>query len=203
MLGSIALGYLLGNFQTAYLIGKFFGKMDIRQEGSSNAGASNVTQVMGWRFGFVTALFDILKAFIAVKISFWIFGGETEAFTAGAFAVLGHMFPFYLKFKGGKGLASLVGMMLAFEPEIGLAMMASVLLLTIVTDYIAIGSLTVYMGLPILLYFYGMDQVILLESAALAIVGLMMHIGNIKKILRKEEKGLRATIKKKKVERRK
>ena len=65
MLGSIALGYLLGNFQTAYLIGKFFGKMDIRQEGSSNAGASNVTQVMGWRFGFVTALVDILKAFIA------------------------------------------------------------------------------------------------------------------------------------------
>ena len=198
MIGSIVLGYLLGNFQTAYLIGKFFGKIDIRQKGSSNAGASNVTQVMGWKFGVLTALADILKAFLAVEISFLIFGGPVEAFTAGTFAVLGHMFPFYLKFKGGKGLASLVGMMLAFELEIGLAMMASVFFLTIVTDYIVVGSLTVYLGLPILLYFYGMEKAILIESAALALLGLCMHIGNIKKIIRKEEKGLRATIRSRK-----
>jgi len=198
MIGSIVLGYLLGNFQTAYLIGKFFGKIDIRQKGSSNAGASNVTQVMGWKFGVLTALADILKAFLAVEISFLIFGGPVEAFTAGTFAVLGHMFPFYLKFKGGKGLASLVGMMLAFRPEIGLAMMASVLFLTIATDYIAVGSLTVYLGLPVLLYFYGLDSVVVFEATVLAIVGLGMHIGNIKKIIRKEEKGLRATIRSRK-----
>ncbi len=198
MLGSIVLGYLLGNFQTAYLIGKFFGKIDIRQKGSSNAGASNVTQVMGWKFGVLTALADILKAFLAVRISFWVFGSDAYAFTAGTFAVLGHIFPFYLKFKGGKGLASLVGMMLAFKPEIGLAMMASVLFLTIATDYIAVGSLTVYLGLPVLLFFYGMEKAILLESAALALLGLWLHIGNIKKILRKEEKGLRATIRNRK-----
>jgi glycerol-3-phosphate acyltransferase PlsY len=195
MLGSMIIGYLLGNFQTAYIIGKLFGKMDIREKGSANAGASNVTQVMGWRFGLITALVDIFKAFIAVKISFWIFGGELEAFTAGTFTVLGHMFPFYLGFKGGKGLASLTGMMLAFRPEIGIAMMISILLLTIITDYIAVGSLTVYVGLPFILYFYGMDSVIVFEAAALAIVGLWMHIGNIKKIIKKEEKGLRATLK--------
>jgi glycerol-3-phosphate acyltransferase PlsY len=197
MLESIIIGYLLGSFQTAYIIGKFYGKMDIREKGSANAGASNVTQVMGWRFGVITALVDILKAFIAVKISFWIFGGELEAFTAGTFAILGHMFPFYLRFKGGKGLASLVGMMLAFRPEIGLAMMVSVLFLTIITDYIAVGSLTVYVGLPFILYFYGMDSLVVFEAAGLALIGLWMHIENIKKILRKEEKGLRATLKKK------
>ncbi len=198
MLESIVLGYLLGNVQTAYFIGKIFGKIDIRGKGSSNAGASNVTQVMGWKFGVFTALVDMLKAFMAVKISFFFFGGNLQAFTAGIFAVLGHMFPFYLKFKGGKGLASLVGMMLAFELEIGLAMMASVFFLTIVTDYIVVGSLTVYLGLPILLYFYGMEKAILIESAALALLGLCMHIGNIKKIIRKEEKGLRATIRSRK-----
>jgi glycerol-3-phosphate acyltransferase PlsY len=197
MLGSIFTGYLLGSFQTAYIIGKFYGKMDIREKGSSNPGASNVTQVMGWRFGVITALVDIFKAFIAVKISFWIFGGEIEAFTAGTFAVMGHMFPFYLRFKGGKGLASLVGMMLAFRPEIGLAMMVSILFLTIITDYIAVGSLTVYVGLPFILYFYGMDSLVVFEAAGLALIGLWMHIENIKKILRKEEKGLRATLKKK------
>jgi len=153
---------------------------------------------MAWKFGVLTSLADILKAFLAVEISFLFFGGTVEAFTAGTFAVLGHIFPFYLKFKGGKGLASLVGMMLAFKPEIGLAMMASVLFLTIATDYIAVGSLTVYLGLPVLLFFYGMEKAILLESAALALLGLWLHIGNIKKILRREEKGLRATIRSRK-----
>ena len=201
MIGSMIIGYLLGNFQTAYIVGKVFGEMDIREEGSSNAGASNITQVMGWKFGLVTAGVDILKAFLAVKISFWFFGGELEAFTAGAFAVLGHIFPFYLEFKGGKGLASLVGMMLAFRPEIGIAMMASTLIITIMTDYIALASLTIYAGIPLLLYFYGMGSLIVLEGSGLAILGIYMHIGNIKKIIRKEEKGLRVTLKKRKVER--
>lgn len=200
MAASILAGYLLGSFQTAYFVGRFFRGTDIRQEGSSNAGASNVTQVMGWRFGILTALADMLKAYLAVRISLAFFGGEAEAFTAGAAAIMGHMFPFYLQFKGGKGLACLVGAMLAFEPEIGLAMMLAVLFLTLVTDYIAIGTLAAFTGLPVLLYAYGKGPFIISEAVLLAFVGVWRHRENVAKILQKKEKGLRATLKRKKHE---
>ena len=197
MIQAVLIGYVLGSFQTAFFIGKFFGKLDIRREGSSNAGASNVTQVMGWRFGIVTALSDILKAYLAVWLAFRYSGGETAAFLAGTAAVLGHMFPFYLGFRGGKGLACLVGMMLAFEPEIGLGMMLAVFLLTVATDYITVGTLAAYAGLPVVLLLYGKPVPVLGTALLLSLLGIWKHRENVRRILNKEEKGLRATLKKK------
>ena len=107
--------YLIGCINPAYIIGKIKG-FDIRQKGSMNAGASNVVINVGKRAGVATALFDILKAFFCVKMSGVLLGDmPTAVVFCSVCCVLGHIFPFYLKFKGGKGFASLGGLVLGFN----------------------------------------------------------------------------------------
>ena len=105
----VLLGYLLGCSHMAYYIGKLK-KLDIRSAGSGNLGASNATVLFGWGSGVLVAVHDIGKAFAAVLLAKWLFPDlEYAGAAAGVACVLGHIFPFYLEFKGGKGLASYYG----------------------------------------------------------------------------------------------
>ena len=136
------IGYFIGTFNPSFLIGKHRG-MDIRTTGSGNAGASNALIHFGKAVGAACALFDIAKAWFAVFICRTLFAGFTQALAvAGTASILGHIFPVWLRFRGGKGLACLGGMILAFDWRVFLAILAAEIILVFITDYICFVSTT-------------------------------------------------------------
>lgn len=194
---SASLGYSLGCIQTAYLLCKLIRGIDIRNYGSNNAGASNVTIVMGLKYGVVTALVDILKALAAVALVGSLFPGRVELlFVAGAFSIIGHIFPFYLKFKGGKGAASLIGMTLAIDYKLAAATILTIILVTLAMDYIALGSMGMFTAMPVLTYFLNYSMTCVAIGIILAFICYYKHEINIRRILSKEEVGLRTLVKK-------
>jgi glycerol-3-phosphate acyltransferase PlsY len=196
---SIVIGYLLGCFQTAYIMGRAVKKIDIRTAGSNNAGASNVTMVLGWKYGIITALADIFKAAFAVILVGSIFPNSKELiFIAGAAAVIGHIFPFFLRFKGGKGAASLIGMLLAIDFKIAFIAIITIVVITLIIDYIALGSIGMFTVLPISTYAFNYPLVCTAIGVGLALVCVYKHQINIKRILTKEEAGLRRVLNKNK-----
>lgn len=194
---SAIIGYALGCLQSAYIIGKLAGRIDIREHGSNNAGASNVTTILGWKYGILTALLDIGKAVIAVLIVKYVYPGTSNLqFTAGAFAIIGHVFPFYLKFKGGKGAASLIGMFIAIDIKIAIILALSIVILTLVLDYIAIGSIAMFTAAPIASYFLGYPIEAIVICTVLSVICYYKHYINIVRIIKGQETGLRKVISK-------
>lgn len=190
------IGYLFGCFQTAYIIGKIKGNIDIRLHGTNNAGASNITRVMGWKYGIITALLDILKGTAAVILVGFLFPDKPALlFTAGAFVVLGHIFPVFLGFKGGKGTASLIGISLAIDLKIAIVIVLALVIITIVTDYIALGSLAMYTLFPLMALFYKYPLSCIVILTLLCFIGFYKHSINIKRMLSREEVGLRQVAK--------
>jgi acyl phosphate:glycerol-3-phosphate acyltransferase len=196
---SALIGYLLGCFQTAYIVGRVVKRIDIRTQGSNNAGASNVTMVLGWKYGAITAFTDVFKAALAVILVGIIFPGSKElVFIAGASAVLGHIFPFFLKFKGGKGAASLIGMLLAMDLKIAIIAILTIVIITLAIDYIALGSIGMFAVLPVSTYAFNYPIICTLIGVALALLCVYKHQINIKRIMKKEETGLRRVVNKNK-----
>ena len=198
------IGYLMGSIQPAYLIGKLKG-IDIREHGSKNAGAANTSMTLGWGLGFLTALLDILKAAAAVHLVRCFLTSEPfnlitpESFTflpflGGAMAVLGHNYPFYMKFKGGKGTACAMGLMFGFDPLWGLIMIATLMLSTIITNYLVVGTVNIYLVMIYLAVFkYGQTEIIII-SVLLGIQGFYKHRMNFKRILDGSEPTFRGTL---------
>lgn len=190
-LACAAIGYALGCINFAYIISKIKG-FDIREKGSGNAGASNITISLGWGYGVLTAVMDILKSTAAVLICKKLFPDNPVApFLAGTCAVLGHIFPFYMKFKGGKGFASYMGMVLAINWKLCLAMAITTVILTLVTNYIAVATLAVVTIVPIYFIYIGADVPIIVILVLLAAVIYFKHRINIKRIINGEEIKLR------------
>lgn len=188
----VLIGYILGTVNYAYIIGKIKG-FDIRTKGSTNAGASNATITMGWRIGVIVGLCDILKAFISVIIAKAIFPElEFAGVIAGVSCILGHMFPFYLKFRGGKGFASYLGMILALDWRFFLIIGVSIIIITVVTDYIALATLTTVVVYPLYLIFTKIEILVALIVTIASIAMIFKHISNIKKIISGQEIGLRS-----------
>ncbi len=195
---AILIGYALGCIQSAYFLSKIVGKMDIREQGSGNAGASNITAIMGWKYGFLVGLVDVLKGLFAVLIVKWIYPNSPDlAYLSGIMAIIGHIFPFYMKFRGGKGVATLVGMMFGLNWKLGILFALLVALPALLTDYIVIGSFTVFVTLPIVTYILEYPIVFTLMSVCLTILVFYLHRANIQRIINKEELKIRAVIKKK------
>ena len=200
--GSTALliGYLFGCFQTSYFISKMVSQKDIREIGSGNAGASNVTSELGWKYGILTGFADVLKAYIPTQIVLYIFPGAYQPLDliglAGTGAVLGHIYPFFLDFRGGKGVACYIGMLLAIDWQIGIAIIIGLILLTIITDYVAVGSISLYIIIPILAYYNKYSYVVVGCAVVLLVVGMIKHWINVQRILSGSETGLRSVFKK-------
>lgn len=190
------IGYIIGSFQTAFFMGKLTKGIDIREHGTTNAGASNVTIVMGWKCGVITAIIDILKGVVAVLLIKHLYPGSTFLpFLAGTMAVLGHIFPVYLKFKGGKGTATIVGFVMAYDYRMGIILFLTVFLLTIITNYIALASIIMYTTLVFISYLFGYQMEIIYLGIVLAIISYFKHYENMIRILKGQEKGLRGVIK--------
>lgn len=189
------LGYFLGCSNMAYWLG-LIKKVDIRNNGSGNLGASNATVLLGWKAGIVVAVHDIGKAVLAVVLAKLLFPGlEAVGAAAGVACVLGHIFPFYLKFKGGKGLASFWGLILALNWKVALAMLLLGVVLTVVTDFISVAALSISVTAPVGIWFLeGSILVPLILFIATAVM-IFKHIENIQRIINRTEIGLRSTAK--------
>ncbi len=179
---SILAGYLVGCINPSYFIGKLKG-FDIRKSGSRNAGGSNALITMGKLIGALCMIFDILKAFAIIGIMVALFPDVPYLYSiTGVACILGHMFPFYLGFKGGKGLACLGGMILAFNWKVFVVMLLLELVLAIVIDYLCVVPITASIAYPAV---YGLMSgnlvgalIILVATAAMVI----KHLENLKRI---------------------
>ena len=168
----LAVGYICGLFQTSYIYGKTKG-IDIREHGSGNAGSTNALRTLGKKAGAVTLLGDCLKCVLAIFIAKLIFAGHGGTdlplleMYAGAGCVLGHNFPFYLKFKGGKGIAASVGLLLAFDWRLFLVCAVLFFGAFFLTHYVSLGSLLGYFGFVAALIVLGQQGAYDCTSAAL------------------------------------
>ena len=191
----ILLGYLMGSSNMAYWI-SLYKKVDIRGNGSGNLGASNATVLLGWGAGVVVALHDGAKAFFAVLLAKLLFPGlEYAGVVAGVASIMGHIFPFYLKFKGGKGLASLVGMAIAMDWRVALAVFVLLVAVTLITDFIALGTISASIATPIGMWFTTHNLMIPLILGIATVVMICKHLENIERIRNKTEIGLLSTVK--------
>lgn len=140
----LVIGYVCGLLQTGYLVGKL-NHIDIRKEGSGNAGSTNAVRVMGWKAGLMTFAGDVLKCVLAIFLVRYLYRGSEYlpllAMYAGMGATLGHNFPFYLKFKGGKGIAVLAGLVISTNPAMVPVPLAAFLIAVIFSRYVSLGSL--------------------------------------------------------------
>lgn len=192
---AIILGYLLGCSSMAYYIGRFK-KTDIRTAGSGNLGASNATVLFGWSAGVAVALHDIGKAVIAVIAAKWLFPQlEYAGAAAGVACVLGHIFPFYLGFRGGKGLASYFGMVLALNWKLALIIGAVIVLATLITDFISVGALSSIVVAPVYTFFTTHNLILVAILGVATMVMFLKHWENIIRIAKGQEIGLRRTAK--------
>ena len=190
----VLLSYLIGCSSMALYLSRMK-KTDVRQAGSGNLGTSNAVLLLGWRAGILVGLHDIGKAFLAVHLAQWQFPLLPHAgAVAGVACVLGHIFPFYLRFKGGKGFASYLGMTLALNWKFALIILIAVVVLTLLTDYIVVGTFTTVVSVPLYL---GIARHSLLLAMILCIataVILFKHRENLVRICRGTEIGLRSAI---------
>ena len=186
----LLLAYLMGCSNMALYLSKYKG-VDLRAAGSKNLGASNAMVLMGWGPGVIVAVHDIGKALLAVVLARhfgqWL---PFIAAAAGVACVLGHMFPFFLRFRGGKGFASYLGMTLALNWKFALLVMMIVALVTFISDYIVVGTVTTVVLVPAYMAFtHGLYFSAILCIATAAI--LIKHRENYVRIYRGTEIGLR------------
>jgi len=192
---TILMAYLLGCSNMAVYIAKLR-KVDLRGSGSGNPGASNAAILMGWPAGILVGAHDIGKAYLAVFLAKLLFPdlyGIAEA--AGVACVLGHIFPFYLKFKGGKGFASYLGMTLALNWKFALIVMAAVVLVTLITDYLVIGTFTTIVAVPAYVGITGRSWLLAAILGVGTAVIFFKHRENIVRLIKGTEIGLRSTAK--------
>lgn len=181
-LGCILMGYLIGGINPAYIVGRLKG-FDIRKRGSGNAGASNAVIVMGKKIGFISAFFDIFKAFLVSKLSSILFSGVAYATVlSGVACIVGHIFPAFMKFRGGKGLACLGGMILAYDWKLFLMLLCGELILVLLVDYICVVPMTASVIFPVIYALQTKDMVGTFVLLACAILILYKHIENLHRI---------------------
>ena len=139
---SLVLTYILGSIPFAYIYGRIFRKIDIREHGSGNIGATNVLRVLGTKAGIIVLLLDILKGFIPVLIFSLLYPlTQWHPVLIGIFAILGHTFTIFLKFKGGRGVATSAGVFLALSPYTITAAILIFILVVVITKYVSLGSM--------------------------------------------------------------
>lgn len=210
----ISISYLIGSIPTAVWIGKLFYGIDIREHGSGNAGATNTFRVLGWKCGVAVSIIDILKGFVAAyyvsQLGFELGGIPKYAFniwnidvfmriTAGLFAVVGHMYPLYAGFKGGKGVITAAGMLLGIEPiSISLALTIFVIIL-FTSRYVSLASIIATFTYPLFLlllrYGFGMDSIdgsLIVIGSVVATGIILKHVGNIRRLINGTENRIKS-----------
>lgn len=178
----VLLGYLIGTVNPAYIISKIKG-FDIRSRGSGNAGATNAFLTIGKGWGLLCALLDIFKGVVAFRLAKYLFPNLTYAgMLTGASCIMGHIFPVWLGFQGGKGLACVAGTVLAFHWKVFLILLVFEIVLALTVDYICVMAMSLAVIVPLV---YGWMTRDIVGTLALVAVGLVLeykHMDNIRRI---------------------
>lgn len=192
-LACIIVPYLIGSLNSAVIFSKLVFRDDIRNYGSKNAGMTNMFRVYGKKGGLLTLAGDVLKSFIAVFFGAFIFGSLWGgAYVAGFFCVIGHIFPIYFKFKGGKGVLASAIIILCTCPIVFIILILLFALITVASRYVSLGSVTCAFFYPMILYafirnLHGIIVIPVIFSVMLAALVVIMHKSNINRLFKGEE----------------
>jgi len=196
LLLTLILSYLLGSIATAVWVGKIFHKVDVREHGSGNAGATNVIRVLGWKTGVPVLLLDVFKGWTAamLPVFFNLAGDGTALITnyqiaAGLAVVIGHIYPVFAGFRGGKGVATIAGVLLAIHPLLTISCLGIFLCVLLISGYVSLSSISAGIAFPIFLFlFFDTPSVFFkIFSVVVAIALIFTHRKNISRLLRGEE----------------
>lgn len=193
------LAYLIGSLPSAVWIGKWFHNIDVREHGSGNAGATNVIRVLGWKTGIPVLLIDVAKGALATLLPLFFKLAEPESsllinyqIIAGVTAIVGHIFPVFAGFRGGKGVATIFGVLLALHPLLTLSCIGVFLIVLLITGIVSVSSITAGLAFPVFLYvlFDSPSVVFRIFSVFVAVALVITHRKNIGRLMKGEEKKL-------------
>ena len=183
----VPLAYLMGSLSTAVIVSKLFGLPDPRQQGSKNPGATNVLRLGGKKAAAITLAGDAVKGLIPVMLAQYL-GTTTDMVAAvGLAAFLGHLYPVFFGFKGGKGVATALGVLSGFSGWVGLSVLATWILMAVVFRYSSLSALTAALLAPVYVWFILKSPVLAGAALAMALLLVSRHRANIERLLKGEE----------------
>jgi len=182
------LSYLVGSISAGYILYRLSEKKDIRRFGSQATGATNVLRLKGWKFAVPVGLFDIFKGFVVVYFALRLLPDKRIALLCGFLVVLGHCYPLFIKFKGGKGVAAAVGVYTALAPVPLLFSMGIFLAVVLFTRYVSLGSLLAMLFFPVFVFYFTKDPSVLALSIAILCLIIFRHMSNIKRLIAGNER---------------
>ncbi|WP_404456645.1 glycerol-3-phosphate acyltransferase [Virgibacillus necropolis] len=199
---SMLIGYLIGCIHGSQLVGKYK-RIDIKESGVKNSGASNTTILLGWKFGVIVAIIDIFKATLSILFLLYIINengitGDTKTlliYINVLFIIVGHNYPITMNFRGGKGTASIVGAFLAIDWKVAVICIGALVVFTLLTDYLVVGVLLMYISFVVTTFYY-FWMVPAFIAFVLFVISMIMHKENYKRIISKEETKLSSLFKK-------
>jgi len=196
-IASFVLAYILGSIPTAIWAGKVFRGIDIREHGSGNAGAANAIRVLGWKTGVPVLIVDMAKGWLSAMLPVLFSLAEPDSalitnlqIGTGITAIIGHVFPLFAGFRGGKGVATVSGVLLAIHPLLTLSCLGIFLIVILITRIISVASMSAGIAFPILLFtlFETPSLFFKIFSVCVAVALLITHRKNIRRLLKNEEK---------------
>jgi glycerol-3-phosphate acyltransferase PlsY len=196
-LTAFVLAYILGSIPTAIWAGKVFRGIDIREHGSGNAGAANAIRVLGWKTGVPVLIVDMAKGWLSAMLPVLFSLAEPDSaiitnlqIGTGLTAIIGHVFPLFANFRGGKGVATVSGVLLAIHPLLTLSCFGIFLIVILITRIISVASMIAGIAFPILLFtlFDNPSLIFKIFSVFVAVALIITHRNNIRRLLKNEEK---------------
>lgn len=193
------LAYLIGSLPSAVWIGKWFHNIDVREHGSGNAGATNVIRVLGWKTGIPVLLIDVAKGAMATLLPVFFKLAEPDSsllinfqIIAGVTAIIGHIFPVFAGFRGGKGVATIFGVLLALHPLLTVSCMGVFLTVLLITGIVSVSSMIAGLAFPAFLFllFDSPSVIFKVFSVVVSIALIITHRKNIERLMKGEEKKL-------------
>jgi glycerol-3-phosphate acyltransferase PlsY len=178
----IILSYLLGSIPTGYIVGALAG-VDIREVGSGNVGATNVARTVGKRRGLLTLIADVAKGFVPVFVAGHLDFSQTAIALVAIAAFLGHLYPMFLKFQGGKGVATALGVLLALAPMATLILSAVFGVVAVSSRFVSLSSIVAALAAPIVLWSLSHSLTVIATGVFLAVMITVRHRGNIERLL--------------------
>lgn len=184
---AIIAAYLIGSVSFSYLVAKKIAGIDIRKHGSGNAGATNTLRVVGKGAALLVFALDIVKAMLAIAIGYFLTQDATVMYGCGFAAIIGHNWPIFFQFRGGKGVATTIGAtaLMVFFPALIVGVIA--IFSIVITRYVSLGSIIFAVGLPFSVWLAGESISFIWISVGIAVLTLYRHLGNIKRLIKGTE----------------
>lgn len=176
------VGYLLGSLNSSLIVGRFYG-VDVRKHGSGNAGTTNTLRTLGKKAALLVLLGDIVKGALAFIAGYYIYGGQLGGMLGGTAAILGHVWPVYFGFKGGKGVLTSLAVLLLIDWPIALVLLGIFIIIVLITRFVSLGSIVAAALFPVAAIVLGRSIETIIFSGIIAVLIVVKHHSNIKRLL--------------------